>query len=111
MRIKENYLLKQREIKEDPEGRTAEEVKRKAMDAVYKGVYSPEWDAFMRLFATNTSQLARLTGTDSTHDEEEYTAARAKLVANAVVGLEKTADSSFIEVLETDLDDSNSMPL
>jgi hypothetical protein len=103
MRIKDSYLKTQRAIEENPEGPIAEEVKQKAANAIYEGIYSEAWVTFMSLFANDPSQLARLTGTDGTIDDAKVSHARAYLVANAVIGLEKVTDTSFIEELETGL--------
>ena len=101
MGIKENFDTKQREIKIDPDSTLANEVRHKALEAIYQGVASEAWVNFMRLFATSEAELARLVGSDGTHQFKE---ARAMLVASAALGLERIGDiSGFIEELETEL--------
>jgi hypothetical protein len=101
MGIKENFDTNQREIKINPHGDFANEVKQKALDAIYQGVYSEAWVNFMRLFANSEVELARLIGSDGTR---QYQKARAMLVASAAVGLENIGDiSELIEELEDEL--------
>ena len=94
MTIKENVNKKRDEILEDPDGSVAEEIRHKALAAIFAGVHSAEWVDLMMLFAQTPHQLARLVGTDGTTDPTRNLA-RAYLVSSALNGLSNVPDIAF----------------
>jgi len=72
---------------------TAKNVQNKAAAAILKGSKSPEWDAYMSLFAETTGQLNRLTFKDSTKDDFYMNRNVAYIVANGLCGTRTTTNT------------------
>lgn len=83
--IEANILaVKQKIIDEGPGSETSIRLRRKALDAINGG--SVEWVTYMKEFATNADELARLIPTDGSHTDLAMNDARAYLVAKSPCG-------------------------
>lgn len=82
MSIKDNIAAVQAQAKADAD--EANRIKADAIEAIYKGFGSAEWNMYMHRFAKSPAQLARLTTRDTDGCHPYIPQARAYLVANAV---------------------------
>ena len=89
VRVKKNMLT---EV-DEPTRPFSNDVQRKALAAIRKGLGTAEWEAYMKLFvddptavgqanSTSARQLARLMGNDNTENDLDFDARRAYLVAD-----------------------------
>lgn len=62
-------------------------MKKAAVSAITAGMDTPEWNAYMSIFADNTQQLRRLTVKDP-GEPDYFQDSRAYIVSNAVCGAE-----------------------
>jgi len=87
MSILDNILKKRKELlEEDPTGQVAALLQEQSLAAILAGVNSEEWKTYMKNFASNPKQLARLTAQDETKDDPYMRKAIAYLVSNAGCG-------------------------
>jgi hypothetical protein len=74
------------EVVLDTTGAIGNQLKYDAVDAIMFGVDSPQWEKYMRHFAENKEQLARLTLNDDMQENSDVRSSCAYIVANAVCG-------------------------
>jgi hypothetical protein len=88
MTIRANIEAKIVEMQQEVEahgsagGDVSRQVKEGAINAIMGG--AADWVAYMKLFANNPDQLARLIPSDGTEDDLDKREARAYLVSNAI---------------------------
>jgi hypothetical protein len=81
MTIEDKIRAVQAEVQANPD--RGDELRRLAIDAIYKGLGSTEWETYMRNFANTPAQLARLTTQADDLCHPYIRQARCYLVANA----------------------------
>ena len=101
----------------DPDGNATlgDFMKKYSCLAVQQGINSRAWKEYMRVFASNPSQLQRLIGEDQDYNETIYgPTTLAYLVANGCCGITTTAKTGrdmtpeMLEGIDSgDLDDSD----
>jgi hypothetical protein len=96
MSIRNNVLkVKKQMLSEvdDPNREFSKIVQQKSLQAVIKGLGSPEWETYMKMFvddentlndpnSLSSKQLARLMGRDATEGKPDFDATRAYLAAD-----------------------------
>jgi hypothetical protein len=107
----ENAQIENSEIQNagsvDPAARMSETgklVRRKAVAAIKSGEGTPAWEEYMKMFAEDDCELARLLPSDATKDVFEMDVARTYLVGNGTCGAETTG-FHLIEGVEDTLDE------
>jgi hypothetical protein len=88
MSIRKNIEEIQAKIKEEMDytgqSLTAAEIQRQAVAAIFGGAGSEAFASYMRFFAKNSYELARLTGPDTEFNNSAGYTALAYLIANGV---------------------------
>jgi hypothetical protein len=94
MSIQENILAVMDQVQKDPTGKVGEDLRTQAISAIYSGVGSGDWNAYMNNFAKTPQELARLMAQNA--DCDPYIRqARAYLVANGTCGAGTTRTLLF----------------
>ncbi len=74
-----------------------------AVAAILNGIHSPEWKAYMSLFADNTAQLERLT-VPKVGEEDYLPLFRAYIVSNSICDI--TTNTNTINKVDEHIDDN-----
>jgi hypothetical protein len=82
---------------------TGKIVRQKAVAAIKSGEGSPAWEEYMKMFAADERELARLLPADATKDVFDMDVARTYLVGNGTCGAETTG-FHLIEGVDDKLD-------
>jgi hypothetical protein len=83
MAIEDNIRAIQTEILQDTSGKKGDTLRNQAVAAIYSGMGSPEWEAYMQNYAKTPEELARLTTRSGDGAHPYIPLARAYLIANA----------------------------
>ena len=77
-----------------------------AVKAIHHGIDSPQWEAYMKLFAENDDQLKVLTSTELDATNKWLPHARAYIVTNAVCSAGTNTNTlNGLDRVEGDVDD------